>query len=390
MGRPTLIMDLLLCLMLASASILLPTASAQQNCASLTFTVSGRPRTFNLCNSLSALGSSLHWTYNPATGTADIAYRAPQPGSSGWIAWGINPTGTGMVGTQALVAVLSGGSAPSVFTTQVTNRSPSMQQQDLTYAVTGLAVDASGGSITIFATVTLPNNRTTLGHTWQSSTILAGSVPAAHPTNGPNMLSTGTMDFLSGQSSGGSKTILHRRNIHGVLNTVSWGILMPMGAMIARYMRVFESADPAWFYLHITCQVSAYVLGVSGWGLGLKLGADSKGITYGSHRAMGIALFVMATLQVFALFLRPDKKHKYRKFWNIYHHSVGFTVIVLSFFNILKGFKILKPASKYKRAYIGVVIALGAVALTLEVITWIIVINRRRRDRDSGKNQQRT
>lgn len=33
--------------------------------------------------------------------------------------------------------------------------------------------------------------------------------------------------------------------IHGVLNVVSWGILMPIGVIIARYLRVFKSADPA-------------------------------------------------------------------------------------------------------------------------------------------------
>lgn len=79
---------------------------------------------------------------------------------------------------------------------------------------------------------------------------------------------------------------------------MSWGILMPIGAIIARYMRVFKSADPAWFYLHVACQCSAYIVGVAGWGTGLKLGSDSKGITYHSHRDIGIALFCLATLQV--------------------------------------------------------------------------------------------
>lgn len=85
---------------------------------------------------------------------------------------------------------------------------------------------------------------------------------------------------------------------HGVLNAVSWGILMPVGAIVARYLRAFKSADPAWFYLHVACQISAYIVGVSAWGIGLKLGSDSKGITYRAHRNIGIALFCLATLQV--------------------------------------------------------------------------------------------
>ena len=83
---------------------------------------------------------------------------------------------------------------------------------------------------------------------------------------------------------------------------MSWGILFPLGAMIARYIRTFESADPAWFYLHAFCQVSAYAIGVAGWGTGLKLGSESSGITYSGHRNIGIALFVLATVQVFVEF----------------------------------------------------------------------------------------
>lgn len=74
---------------------------------------------------------------------------------------------------------------------------------------------------------------------------------------------------------------------------------MPIGAIIARYVKVFKVADPAWFYLHVTCQLSGYIIGVAGWGTGLKLGSDSPGIVYHTHRNLGIALFCLATLQVF-------------------------------------------------------------------------------------------
>ena len=73
---------------------------------------------------------------------------------------------------------------------------------------------------------------------------------------------------------------------------------MPLGAIIARYLRTFKSADPAWFYLHASCQFSAYVIGVAGWATGLQLGQKSKGVMYASHRNIGIALFCLASLQV--------------------------------------------------------------------------------------------
>lgn len=63
-------------------------------------------------------------------------------------------------------------------------------------------------------------------------------------------------------------------------------------------MRVFESADPAWFYIHVSCQFSAYVIGVAGWSIGIKLGNESEGIRYASHGNIGLALFTLATIQV--------------------------------------------------------------------------------------------
>lgn len=96
----------------------------------------------------------------------------------------------------------------------------------------------------------------------------------------------------------GPNQIFVNLQIHGILNGVSWGIMMPIGAIIARYLRVAKSADPAWFYLHVFCQSSAYIIGVSGWATGLKLGSESAGIQFSTHRAIGIALFCLATIQV--------------------------------------------------------------------------------------------
>lgn len=89
---------------------------------------------------------------------------------------------------------------------------------------------------------------------------------------------------------------------------------------------------------------------------------------------------------MFALLLRPKPDHKYRFYWNLYHWAMGYTVIILSIVNIFKGFDILDPAKKWKRAYIGVIIFLGSVASLLEAVTWIIVI--KRKSENSQKNTQ--
>ncbi|KAG6504148.1 hypothetical protein ZIOFF_036479 [Zingiber officinale] len=390
---------------------------------------------YEVCNPLSVLNSVLHYTYHASNGTVDIAYRAWQS-ASGWVAWAINPDGVGMIGANAFLA-FHNGSSVMLYTTVFTNTNPApsdITDGNLTFTVHSRMAEYSsaGGYYTIYASLDLPRNRTSQSTVWQASTSFSGSVPFGHAYTGNNIISTSTMNFLSGQStSAGGIPRLHRKNvrlysqnslrefalfcsnsdadlllrlpfspfafcvlnlfpktvlhadshqIHGVVNAISWGILLPIGAIIARYMKVFKSADPAWFYLHVACQCSGYIIGLSGWILGLQLGSDSKGITYHKHRNLGIAIFTLATVQVFALFLRPNKDHKHRLFWNIYHYAIGYGVIVMSIVNIFEGFDILDPEKKWKNAYIAIIATLGAVALALEAVTWPIVIIRRSSD----------
>jgi len=64
----------------------------------------------------------------------------------------------------------------------------------------------------------------------------------------------------------------------------------------------------------------------------------------------------------------------------MYHHSVGYTVIVLGIVNIFKGMSILQVEQKWKTGYIIAIAILGAIAVILEVVTWGIVLKRRKED----------
>ena len=84
---------------------------------------------------------------------------------------------------------------------------------------------------------------------------------------------------------------------------------------------------------------------------------------------------------MFALVLRPKKDHKYRSYWNIYHHVIGYTIVALGITNVFKGFDILKPQEKWRTTYIVVIAVLGGIAMLLEAITWIVVLRRRKQTR---------
>ncbi|KAJ0054702.1 hypothetical protein Pint_01888 [Pistacia integerrima] len=347
-------------------------SSYGQTCRSYSFSSNQQ---FSTCLDLPVLNSFLHWNYDSAANTVDIAFRHAGTTSSQWVAWALNPSGQTMGGSQCLVA-LQTSTGIRAYTAPIgaSESMPSLQEANLSFGVSNLSANLESGVMIIFAKLQLTSELLSTNQLWQVGP-MNGDSPSAHVTSGDNMRSVATIDFRTGETATGAGSInsrMRKRNIHGVLNAVSWGTLMPIGAMMARYLKVFKTANPAWFYLHIACQASAYIVGVAGWATGLKLGNDNPGIQYDTHRNIGITLFALGTLQMFALLLRPKPDHKYRLYWNIYHHCVGYTVIILSIYNIFEGLDILDPAKKWKKIYIGILIFLGAVAVILEAITWVI------------------
>jgi hypothetical protein len=164
----------------------------------------------------------------------------------------------------------------------------------------------------IYASLELHGNISTVNHLWQVGP-MSENTPMMHSVapSSPNVKSMGSLDFLSGWIKATRSPSTTLKNVHGILNTVGWGILMPVGAVIARYLKKFESADPLWFYLHVSCQLLAYILGgLSGFGTGIFLGIRSHGIEHSCHKIIGIVLFCLATAQVFGGLVRPDKDSK--------------------------------------------------------------------------------
>lgn len=88
-------------------------------------------------------------------------------------------------------------------------------------------------------------------------------------------------------------------------------------------------------------------------------------------------VFLRVFCKMFAMLLRPRKDHKFRFVWNIYHHGVGYSILILGIINVFKGLSILKPEHTYKTAYIAVIATLGGITLLLEAVTWVIVLKRK-------------
>ncbi|XP_072973756.1 cytochrome b561 and DOMON domain-containing protein At3g07570-like [Typha angustifolia] len=157
---------------------------------------------------------------------------------------------------------------------------------------------------------------------------------------------TTSNDALSGLSS---------ERKHGLLALIGWGILMPIGMAMARFLKQFNSL---WLYSHILVQGIGFILGVIGLIIGF--GLDDEGSSVDAHKALGLAILVFGSLQVLALLARPSKDSKMRRYWNWYHHYVGRFVIVCAIGNIFYGLYIAREGKEWSYVY-GIFIGCFAV-----------------------------
>ena len=88
--------------------------------------------------------------------------------------------------------------------------------------------------------------------------------------------------------------------------------------------------------------------------------------------------------QVCALLIRPKKTVKVRFYWNLYHWSVGYTVVVMGIVNVFNGIGILQPDRKYKHAYVGALVVLVILSFVLEVVTLTVRFKKSRAVKVTG------
>ncbi|KAH7352378.1 hypothetical protein KP509_19G042300 [Ceratopteris richardii] len=382
MAFPLYILLTLVLLLFSLFSI--SSAYAALNCTK-SHTIAGQTRLFSHCVVLGTQEASLAWSIRPAPNASlDVVFSGTAPSPGGWVGWGINPYRLGMVGTQTFIGfqASNGSTLLSFDVTKATEDGQPLACTPISLRVLDMSINiANGTHIDMFVSISWPISSTNpsspvINHVWNRGTSVSNFQPSSHGFSGADLSSKLAINMSSGILFQGPPNSL-LENAHAILNTVGWGILLPCGVIAARYVKPF--ADPAWFYAHITIQMLGYVLGVAGWATGLSLDdVGARGGDPSKHRDIGFTLFGICTLQMMAIFLRPNKDHKLRKGWNLYHYSLAASILILGIVNIFEGFEIMSPPQKWRYTYIAVLGALGGVAIILEVVTWIYVCRSRR------------
>ncbi|XP_027062313.1 cytochrome b561 and DOMON domain-containing protein At4g12980 [Coffea arabica] len=326
-----------------------------------------------------SLGAEFAWNYNNGTRRLEILFGAKLHGDMGWLAWGLNPgKHAGMVGTQALIGIKLSNGTSSHDTYSITDSTKlgcKLLPSKIDLEVGDFSFSFPEAEFAVIqATIVLPReyNDSSTNVVWQVGNVAAEKQPFMHPKNIWHLSCKETINLISGSVRGdGAHKLQKLRKVHGILNIVGWGSFLPVGAIIARYFRRFPVEWSQWFRLHVSCQILGYLLGTSGWIIGLWLGNASKYYGYHTHRVLGIIIFTFTTLQMFALRLKPKRNDDYRVYWNMYHHFLGYSLLAIISVNIFHGISILNADHTWKWAYIGLLCLLGSIAVVLEIYTWI-------------------
>lgn len=135
---------------------------------------------------------------------------------------------------------------------------------------------------------------------------------------------------------------------HGILMVIGFLFLLPLGALIARYLRTFS---PFWFRLHWIIQwVLALPVIVAGFAVGVesvnKMGAG--GHLDDTHKKWGVAIFVLYFFQLslggfihfFKIRFLPVLG---RNVQNYFHATFGIFLIGISFYQVRTGFRVEWP-----------------------------------------------
>lgn len=151
---------------------------------------------------------------------------------------------------------------------------------------------------------------------------------------------------------------------HGVMAIIGWGFLLPLGAILARYLR---HRDPLWYYLHICIQLTGFIFGLAAVILGVRLYSRIQP-DIPAHRGIGIFLLSLSILQVLAFFARPHKETKMRRYWNWYHHWIGRISLFFGAVNIVLGIRMANNGEYGWKIGYGFVLAVTLLAfLVLEI-----------------------
>ncbi|GMI06012.1 hypothetical protein TrLO_g5659 [Triparma laevis f. longispina] len=154
---------------------------------------------------------------------------------------------------------------------------------------------------------------------------------------------------------------------HGALMMISWGFLLPLGVILARFLKHREGG--VWFKLHRAIQCTGLLLAIAGFIIALTQFDvfTAEGINLSKiHGTFGIIVMTLGILQPVNAFFRPhvEPQTKSRLLWEKLHKGSGRFAIILAVLTIFLGttrVAFVGDKTGFQIGYLCVLILLAAV-----------------------------
>ncbi|XP_052186221.1 cytochrome b561 and DOMON domain-containing protein At3g07570-like isoform X2 [Diospyros lotus] len=226
-------------------------------------------------------------------GPSTWSFVLSAPDTNSYIAIGFSSNGR-MVGSSSVVGWAAGGGAAQAKRYYLGGQTPLMVVPDqgnlFVVANSSTVISTSSGIYLAFQLITERPNSHLLYAVGPAGFWPAG--PTFQLSQHRDMIST-YFNYGTGEAESEGWPYSTLRTWHGILSMVGWGILIPIGVIIARYLRNW---DPWWFTSHVLVQSLGLLIGAVGVICGLVLENKSM-VDVTKHKIIGISILVLGCLQ---------------------------------------------------------------------------------------------
>lgn len=264
-----------------------------------------------------------------------------------WMAIGVSPR-SAMIGTLAVIVKGDGGSGCTIDQYRVTTLTASGMQQD------GSGFTAASASCTVTGnTVSAVFTRAVTNGDYSLS--LTGNTPMAWAVgfelqafDGHQAEGVTNVNMATGAVSAAGRKPLHVA--HGAINFVAWGILLPLGVLLARFTKHIpvKAGPPLWFNSHRMLQTTGLFFTILALFIAVVMvERDGKPHFDNVHAQIGLVVTLLGVLQPLNALIRPAPKPPTPKrvVWEVVHKGVGYATIIIGVAAIITGLDAIQPAA---------------------------------------------
>jgi hypothetical protein len=165
------------------------------------------------------------------------------------------------------------------------------------------------------------------------------------------------------------------KQAHGILMFLTWGAILPIGVIFARYCRSFHSLNrivpDAWFKIHRAMQICGYIGSLVAAVIAfIVVGSSNHFKTTNGHSQIGLTVMSLGLLQLSLAVFRPPAskfKSRFRILWEYQHILTGVLSLLLSAAAIITGILWFRAPIFLLYLYISWLCALFIVVVVLEI-----------------------